>query len=112
MTPGLQRSADRPVYDWTGKGAASRAEGTVYGAGHGERDRTRSVPAGSLENSGSLTGHILAQGWSDTPSSNRNNTKVVLIMLLVLTGMVGLGLAVVLAAGDGFNTLFDGLINR
>jgi hypothetical protein len=92
-----------------------RPRGTVYGApgghgGHGEM--TMAVPTISpLENSGSLTGHILAQGWSDAPASNRRgNTKVVLIMLVVLVAMVALGLVVALAASESITSLFDGLL--
>jgi hypothetical protein len=74
---------------------------------------TMAIPlgAGSVENSGSLTGHILSQGWPDAPAPKNSNAKVMLIMTLVLGILVAIGVLVVLAAGDTFGTLFSGLIN-
>ncbi|HEX8627409.1 MAG TPA: hypothetical protein VF755_04485 [Catenuloplanes sp.] len=105
VTPGHARGGAAP--------AAQRAPGTLYGGGHGAGDLTTAMPPhSSLENSGSLTGHILAQGWSDTPTSNGTNTRVVLILIAVIVVMVALGLAGVLAAGESLNSLFDGLLNH
>jgi hypothetical protein len=71
---------------------------------------TMPVQMSSLENSGSLTGHILAQGWSDTPQSRpRGNMKVVVIMLLVLLGLVGMSLLFLFTAGDAFTSFFQGI---
>jgi hypothetical protein len=73
---------------------------------------TMAVPNGpSVENSGSLTGHILAQGWSDETSTGRSNAKVMLIMAVVLGVVVVVGVIAALAAGDTFSNLFDGLLN-
>lgn len=64
-----------------------------------------------VENSGSLTGHILAQGWTDTPTQqSSNNRKVVLVLLVGLAFLVAVGLLVVLLVGDSFNSLFGGLL--
>jgi hypothetical protein len=87
-----------------------RASGTVYGGSGGFPEMTMQVPVSSLENSGSLTGHILAQGWSDTPQSPaRGNMKVVVIMLLVLLGLVGMSLLFLFTAGDAFTSFFQGI---
>jgi hypothetical protein len=87
-----------------------RASGTVYGGTGGYPEMTMPVQMSFLENSGSLTGHILAQGWSDTPQRRRRgNTKVVMIMVLVLLGLVGMSLLFLFTAGDAFTRLFQGL---
>jgi hypothetical protein len=65
----------------------------------------------SVENSGSLTGHILAQGRSDDPTPPTNTARVLLIMALVLGFLVAVGVLAVLLAGDTFTNLFDGLLN-
>ncbi|MBF9128506.1 hypothetical protein I0C86_05815 [Plantactinospora sp. S1510] len=62
-----------------------------------------------MENSGSLTGHILAQGWTDTPSQKTNTGRVVIVLLIGLGILVAVGLLVVLLFGDAFSNLFDGL---
>jgi hypothetical protein len=70
------------------------------------------LPAGNpVENSGSLTGHILAQGWSDTPTPAASTARVVMVLLIGLGILVAVGLLVVFAAGDAFSSLFDGLLN-
>lgn len=86
-----------------------RAEGTLYGGPEGHV--TVSMPTNQVENSGSLTGHILAQGWTDTPAQKSNTAKVVLVLLVGLGILVAVGLLVVLLAGDVFSSLFDGLLS-
>lgn len=86
-------------------------QGTVYGGGPGAGRMTVALPPGHpLENSGSLTGHILAQGWPEAPTSNTNTAKVVLVMLVGLGVLIAVGLIIVLAAGDAFRSLFGGLL--
>lgn len=63
----------------------------------------------SLESSGSLTGHILAQGRSDTPTPPSRTAKVVIIMLLVIVLLVVVGAAIAVIAGDTVTEFFDGL---
>ena len=65
-----------------------------------------------LENSGSLTGHILSQGRSDEPTPTANTAKVFLVMALVLGILVAVGALVVLATGDTFTNLFDSFLER
>ena len=85
--------------------------GTVYGGPSGHL--TVALPSGNpaVENSGSLTGHILAQGWSDSPTTPASTAKVVVVLLVGLGILVAVGLLVVLVAGDAFSSLFDGLLN-
>ena len=69
--------------------------GTVYGAGpHDVIDMTVPVSMNAaVENSGSLTGHILAQGWRDeVVDRRRNNLKVAVAMLVVLGLLVTVSL--------------------
>jgi len=87
-----------------------RPEGTVYGGAEGHV--TISMPADQqVENSGSLTGHILAQGWTDGPSQKTNTTKVVLMLLVGIGILVAAGLLLVLFIGDSFSNLTDGLLS-
>jgi hypothetical protein len=83
--------------------------GTVYGGGEGPGFATVSLPAGSpLENSGSLTGHILAQGWADTPAERSRTTRVVIVLAASLGLLVAISALIVLLA----NNAFDGLIGK
>jgi hypothetical protein len=87
-----------------------RSAGTVYGGAGAYPEMTMPVPASSLESSGSLTGHILAQGWVDTPHTRRRgNTKTVVVMLLVLGGMIGVSVLFLFTAGDAISRFFMGL---
>jgi hypothetical protein len=87
----------------------------VYGAGELDPgDLTMAVPTHAyhdVENTGSLTGHILNQGWSDIgqQQSTGNNRKVVIIMAAVLLALVGISLLVVLTAGNFISGLTGGL---
>ncbi|MFC7549244.1 hypothetical protein [Plantactinospora sp. GCM10030261] len=90
---------------------AGAGRGTVYG-GYGLSEvgqRTVPVFPSSAETSGSLTGHILAQGWADAPSSGGGTAKVVIALAIALGLLVLVGLAVALIAGDAINSLFTGV---
>lgn len=78
----------------------------------GAADVTTALPPRHLvESSGSLTGHILAQGWTEPPQRDqRNTTKVVLIMVAVLVSVVILSVLIAISAGEAFDGLFDGLL--
>ncbi|BCB86316.1 hypothetical protein [Phytohabitans suffuscus] len=97
--------------DQRGKGGEP-APGTVYGASGSEPPQmTMAIAGGSpLENSGSLTGHILSQGRSDGPAQSANTAKVFLVMALVLGILVAVGALVVLVTGDTFSDLFDSFL--
>ncbi|WP_173056875.1 hypothetical protein [Phytohabitans houttuyneae] len=97
-----------------GDKAEERPQGTVYGGagGPGPAHMTMAIAGGSpMENSGSLTGHILSQGRTDGPTPTANTAKVFLVMALVLGILVAVGALVVLATGDTFSDLFDGFLN-
>ena len=65
----------------------------------------------AVENSGSLTGHILAQGWTDVPErEERRTARVVLVMAIGLGVVVVVGILVALVVGNVFNSIFDGMI--
>lgn len=86
-----------------------RTAGTIYGGPEGHV--TVSVPMRNpVENTGSLTGHILAQGWADTPASSESTTKVVVILLIGIAILIAIGLLIVFAAGDTFGGIFGGLL--
>jgi hypothetical protein len=53
--------------------------------------------SGSLEASGSLTGHILAQGRPDTPEERSGGSRAVIIIMVVVGILVVAGLAGVIA---------------
>jgi hypothetical protein len=92
-------------------GPARRPAGTVYGRGAAlPGPVTTSPSAGPVETSGSLTGHILAQGAADRPTPKSRTAKVVLIMLVVLAILVALGLLGATVARDTISALLNRLI--
>ncbi len=90
--------------------AQQRLSGTLYGAsGYSSIDMTMPVLTNAVENSGSLTGHILAQGWRDELVDRRRaNVRVVIAMLVVLGLLVTVSLVFLLTVGDAFSTIFRG----
>ncbi len=84
-----------------------RGEGTVYGAGgYAQIDTTMPVSTNPVENSGSLTGHILAQGWRDEiVDRRRSNLKVAVAMLVVLGLLVTVSVVFLLTAGTSFTDM-------
>lgn len=91
-----------------------RYQGTLYGGPEqtGIGRRTMSLPVRrDVENTGSLTGHILAQGWSDeTPHSHSTTARLLLGLLIGLGVLVTIGLLVVAGVGGVFSTLMGGLL--
>ena len=77
-------------------------------------DMTMPVPMNfnaAVENSGSLTGHILAQGWDRGVDTNRrSNVKVGIAMLVVLLFLVGVSLLFLFTAGDAFTDMLGGVL--
>jgi hypothetical protein len=68
-----------------------RALGTVYGGpGQWGPPASEGAHAAGLESSGSLTGHILAQGDTDAIES-RSHTKVILIMTAIAAALIVVG---------------------
>ncbi|HEY0001376.1 MAG TPA: hypothetical protein VGB74_13035 [Actinoplanes sp.] len=88
--------------------------GTLYGAG-GYDVINMTMPFTtnpSVENSGSLTGHILAQGWRDeVVDRRRNNVKVAVAMLVVLGLLVTVSLVFLLTAGTAFTDMVSGVFD-
>ncbi|WP_433116974.1 hypothetical protein [Micromonospora sp. CA-246542] len=92
-------------------GGADQA-GTVYASGDGPGFTTIALPANAaVENSGSLTGHILAQGWSDTPAERSRNTRVVIVLIAALGLLIGISVLVVLLANNALDGLMGGMLN-
>jgi hypothetical protein len=91
-----------------------RRAGTTYGGtdAPGAGEMTMALPGGDpLENSGSLTGHILAQGRADAAQPESNTAKVVLVGILLLVTLIVIGLVAAIVAGDTVNNLFGGSTN-
>ncbi|MEV4663566.1 hypothetical protein AB0J85_16665 [Micromonospora echinofusca] len=88
--------------------------GTLYGAGtEGPGFSTVSLPSNPVENSGSLTGHILAQGWTETPTEERSSTtKVVVVLAASLGLLVAISVLVVLLANDTVGGLVGGVLSK
>ncbi|MEU2613063.1 hypothetical protein ABZ570_16005 [Micromonospora sp. NPDC007271] len=76
--------------------------GTAYGGSDGPGFTTVSFPQGNhVENSGSLTGHILAQGWAeDAPATRSSNTRVVIVLAVALGLLIAISLLVVFLADN------------
>jgi len=64
-----------------------------------------------MEISGSLTGHILAQGQKDGPTPKSRTAKVIVIMLVVMSVLVLVGVIAATFASDTVSEIFDNLIN-
>jgi hypothetical protein len=107
--PGFDPSAGTAVPQQ--RGLDRSLGGTVYGTGgYPPVDMTMPVSMNSVENSGSLTGHILAQGWRDeVVDRRRGNVKVAIAMLIVLGLLVTACLVFLLTAGDAFTNMVKGL---
>jgi hypothetical protein len=69
-----------------------RPPGTVYG-GPGQRGHAPAGGGASAENSGSLTGHILAQGSADV-AEPRDHAKVIMVMTLITAALIAVGVVV------------------
>jgi hypothetical protein len=96
--------------------AVPRYQGTLYGGpDQGEIGHPATSPPvrRDPENTGSLTGHILAQGRpDDTPQRHGKTARLVLGLLIGLGVLVTIGLLVVAGVGGVFGTLVGGLLAR
>ncbi|WP_405092037.1 hypothetical protein OG767_02920 [Micromonospora sp. NBC_01392] len=88
--------------------------GTAYGGTEGPGFATVALPQSSpSENTGSLTGHILAQGWAeDTPATRASNTKVIIVLAVALTALIAISLLVVFLANDALSGLTGTVLMR
>ncbi|MDT5034971.1 MAG: hypothetical protein QOE03_156, partial [Micromonosporaceae bacterium] len=87
--------------EWT---RTQRPHGTLYGSGASNASRPTVPP---MEHSGSLTGHLLRQG-ADLPSAEPGNTRVVVIMTVVLAVLVIAGLVVAVFARNALINVLTG----
>lgn len=65
----------------------------------------------ALENSGSLTGHILSQGRHDGPTPKSRTAKVLIVLLVILGVLVVGGLVGAIFFQDAITKLLDGLFS-
>ncbi|PZF96683.1 hypothetical protein C1I99_16995 [Micromonospora deserti] len=88
--------------------------GTLYSTGtDGPGFATVSFPTNPIENSDSLTGHILAQGWAETPSDQRSSTTRVVVVLAASLGLlVAISVLVVLLANDAMDGLMGNVLSN
>ncbi len=116
------RGSSRPGrIGWHTEPNPGRPQGTVYG-----RRPAAQPPSGSgqppsrpaqyqsdrpLERSGSVTGHILAQGRRDGPTPKTRTAKVLIVMVLVLAFLIAIGLLGATLASDTINDLLGGLLD-
>ncbi|QGN50580.1 hypothetical protein GKC29_02725 [Micromonospora sp. WMMC415] len=100
---------------WAGRPDRHEGDlGSIYGAGSdGPGFATVAFPANPLETSGSLTGHILAQGWTETPAEERSsNARVVLVLAVSVGLLVAISVLVVLLANDAMDGLVGDILSR
>jgi hypothetical protein len=76
----------------------------VYG---GSPVTSQPLASGPVEQSGSLTGHILRQGIGAPPPKSRT-TRVVVIMTAVVATLVIAGLAIAVFARDALTNILKG----
>lgn len=85
----------------------------AYGGTDGPGFTTVSLPGHPAENTGSLTGHILAQGWSEDSRTTRSSTRRVVIVLAASLGLlVAISVLVVLLADDAVSGLTGNLLTK
>ncbi|HEY8532611.1 MAG TPA: hypothetical protein VIL44_01885 [Micromonospora sp.] len=75
-------------------------------------EATMVIPLADAEQSGSLTGRILAQGWPDSePEPSGTGTARTLILLILGLGLLlALAMFLLLVAGDAVGNLFGGML--
>ncbi|MFK3981624.1 hypothetical protein ACI2K4_14745 [Micromonospora sp. NPDC050397] len=115
ISTGPTSEATQPIRLASSGGVATPPDdrGTVYGGpgATAPAEMTVAITTGNpVENTGSLTGHILAQGWADTPTGSAGTGKMIGVLAAGLAVLVAIGLLVVFAAGDTFSSLFGGLL--
>jgi hypothetical protein len=93
---------------------SQRAPGTVYGGPgpHGSATRAPAVAAGSPETSGSLTGHILAQGQADVARPTNSTARSIMRAALVIAALAAIGLLCAALAGGSVGALVEGLFGQ
>lgn len=93
-----------------------RGEGTVYGGVGNQSPIDMTVPVAmnpAVENSGSLTGHTLSQGWDfGADTGRRSNVKVGIAMLVVLLFLVGVSVLFLMTVGAGFSDMLNGVLGK
>jgi hypothetical protein len=89
-----------PQYgDWARQ---QRPQGTVYGGSPPAHDPARGPGRQpGYETSGSLTGHILAQGRPDRPGDSSTSSRIVMIILIIMSVLIvgGLGFGIAWLSG-------------
>ena len=76
-------------------------------------DMTMPISMNPVENSGSLTGHILSQGWDQGADSNRySRARVNVALLLVLLALIGVSLLFLATTGSAFSDWVHGMTNH
>jgi hypothetical protein len=83
-----------------------RPHGTVYGSA--ARPASQPPLGSPLEHSGSLTGHLLSRG-SDAPPSKSRNTRVIVIMTVVVAVLVIAGLIIAVFARNALLDILKGV---
>jgi hypothetical protein len=93
--PNAAPSTSSQYGDWARR---QRPQGTVYGGAPPAHDPARNAPGPTgYETSGSLTGHILAQGHPDTGGRSSGGSKAVIIIMIIMGVLVVGGLAAAIA---------------
>jgi len=88
--------------------------GTTYGGRTGLDPRMPvfRVTGNPVENTGSLTGHILNYGRRDLPMPQSSTRKVVIVGFSMLAAMIIVGLVAGLLAGDQVSALIKGILRH
>ena len=71
---------------------------------------TTALPSNAMENSGSLTGHVLSRGTVDRPTPRSRVFVIVVVMLLVISLMGLIGLIAATTAGELVRSFFDSVL--
>jgi hypothetical protein len=81
----------------------------VYHAAGQPPERTGTSASSAVEDSGSLTGHVLRRGRVDVPGHRSRVVVIVLIIAAVVAAFMLFGLVIAGATSDVVRTLFEGV---
>jgi len=100
---------DRSDHVWGTSGRQDRDADSPF-PGWSSIDMTMPISTNSVDNSGSLTGHILSQGWDQGAEKPRySKAKVNIAMLVVLLALIGVSLLFLATTGSAFSNWVHGI---
>lgn len=79
----------------------------VYHATGDRPEPTDALPSNAMENSGSLTGHVLSRGHLDIPGPRSRGVVVVLVIAAIVATLALFGLIIAAATSEAVSGFFE-----